>query len=155
MFVAASLSATKATKTLPTLIAIYIGLVLSDLWKYWIGWFALKNKRAAAFAEKKHVIDLKDKVQTYTLTTMIAARFIPLTRVPAYVACGFFRINYLKYCLYIALTALLYVTIIFGTIHGLGSLFGEKLKFILPIIGLTFLIGAIVTQLVQRKRAQS
>ena len=58
---AASLSVTGAAKTIPLFIIITIGLFLSDIWKYWIGWAAMKNKGGKAFAEKKHIANLSHK----------------------------------------------------------------------------------------------
>jgi len=127
-------------KPVPLFLAIFIGLFLSDIWKYWIGWHALKIKKFGEIAEKKHVMDLKDKVQSYPLTTLFAARFVPLTRIPAYVACGFFHMNYFKFCLYVAMTALVYVGLAFGICHALGAILGENLKWALPAIGIPLVI---------------
>ena len=137
---AATASASKMGKTLPIFIAIYTGLFLSDIWKYWIGRLALKVPKFGAYAEKKHVGDLKDKVRDNLLTTLFAARFIPLTRIPAYVACGYFHINYLKFCFFIAVTAFVYVSLAFAICHALGELLGDKLKWALPAIGLPIVI---------------
>jgi len=84
----------------PAVIAIFLGLFFSDIWKYWIGWAALKNRKGAAFAKKEKVLALNDKIQRYPFTTLVTARFIPLTRIPSYIACGFFRMSYAKFCLF-------------------------------------------------------
>ncbi len=131
---AATLSATGTGKTAWLFISVTIGLFLSDIWKYWIGWAALKNKKGSELANKKQVLDLKDKVQTFAFSTLLTARFVPLTRVPTLVACGFFGISYVKYCIYIAITAIAYVAIIFSSFHVLGEVFGEQVRFVVPII---------------------
>lgn len=143
---AATLSASDPQHFPNVFIFILIGLILSDIWKYWIGWAALSNDKARAFTEKKHIADLKDKVQQHTILTLLGARFIPLARIPAYVACGYFGISYLKFCLTIALTALLYTVIIFIACHYLGEIVGDKLEMMLPLIGGVFLLifGAII-----------
>lgn len=138
---AATLSATKMGETVPLLIAIYVGLILSDIWKYWIGWAALRNDKAQAFADKKHISDMKDKVQQYTMTTLLTARFVPLARIPAYVACGFFGVSYIKFCLYVAFTGLLYVAAVFLICHGLGAIMGEKVMWIMPLLAASLLIA--------------
>ena len=137
---AATASATKMGKPLWIFVAIYIGLFLSDAWKYWIGRWALKVPRFGKYAEKKHVGDLKDKVKNNLLTTLFAARFIPLTRIPAYVACGYFHINYAKFCVYIAITAFVYVSLAFAICHALGELLGDNLKWALPAIGVPLVV---------------
>ena len=70
VLLAASLSANNPNYFPTMFFVILAGLFLSDIWKYWIGWAALKNPRARAFAEKKHVTELQDKVQRYTLVTL-------------------------------------------------------------------------------------
>lgn len=136
---AATLSASKPQHFPTIFFVILIGLILSDVWKYWIGWAALKNPHARAFAEKKHVANLQDKVQRHLLVTLLGARFLPLARVPAYVACGYFNVSYAKYSLYIAFSATLYTIVIFTLCHYLGKAVGDKLEVILPVSALTFL----------------
>ncbi len=152
---AATASASGMGRPLPLFIAIYVGLFLSDIWKYWPGYYALKVKRFAHYAEKKHVTDLKDKVQTNLLATLFAARFIPLTRIPAYVACGYFHVNYIKYCLYIAITALVYVALAFGICHLLGTILGEHLKWALPAIGIPIVILFLCYNYWKARRSES
>lgn len=148
---AASLSANNP-QYFPTMyFVILTGLILSDVWKYWIGWAALKNSRARAFAEKKHVADLQDKVQRYTLITLFGARFLPLARIPAYVACGFFRVPYWKFCIIIALTATVYTTIIFAICHILGEVMGEKFEWMLPLIGVSVALLFVGYQILRRR----
>lgn len=152
---AATASASQMGETVPLFVAIFLGLFFSDIWKYWIGWGALKVDRFRAYTEKQHIADLKDKVRSYPLTTLFAARFIPLTRIPAYVACGFFHMNYFKFCVIIAFTAFIYVAIAFAVCHLLGTILGENLKWALPMIGLPIILLAITYNYVRARRLQS
>lgn len=152
---AASLSANNPDYFPTMFFVILAGLILSDIWKYWIGWAALKNPRARAFTEKKHVADLQDKVQRYTLVTLFGARFLPLARIPAYVACGFFRVPYWKFCLIIALTATVYTTIIFAVCHLLGEVMGERFEWLLPIIGISVALLFVGYQVLKRKKSEA
>lgn len=136
---AATLSASNPAHFPAVFIIIFIGLFFSDIWKYWIGWAALKNPKAKAFTEKKHVANLQDKVQRHTFMTLLGARFLPLARVPAYVACGYFGVNYAKFCAIIAFTALLYTAVIFALCHYLGEMVGDKIEMMLPLIAVTLL----------------
>ena len=70
---------------------------------------------------------------------MLTARFVPGTRIPTYVACGFFKAHYGKYMIVLVLTASLYVAITFGLFHTVGAVIGEKAKFWLPIIAIVCL----------------
>ena len=138
---AATLSVNGTRPTLLIYLVILAGLIASDLWKYWIGWAALRYPKARAFAERKHAVDLGDKVNRHLALTLIAARFVPLSRIPAYIACGFFKVSYWRYCLYISFTAFLYVSAVFLVCHLLGEVMGEKLRWLIPIVGFSFLIG--------------
>jgi len=151
---AASLSANNPSYFPTMFFVILAGLFLSDIWKYWIGWAALKNSKARDFAEKKHVADLQDKVQRYTGATLLAARFVPLARIPAYVACGFFRVPYWKFCFFIALSATLYTIVIFAICHLVGEVMGEKFEWLLPIIGVSVALIFVGYQILKRRKQE-
>lgn len=150
VFAAAGLAVNGIKQTVPLYFVLLAGLILSDIWKYWIGWAALKNERARAWTERKHVAQLKDGVKGNLLITLFSARFIPLARIPTYAACGYFGVNYAKFCAIIALTAAVYAFVVFTACHLLGQVMGEQLKWILPILGLV--AAAIVLFLVMRNR---
>lgn len=120
----------------PAVIAIFFGLFFSDIWKYWIGALALKNKTGLKISKRDKVLSLKEKVLAYPFSTLISARFIPMTRIPTYIACGFFKYSYPKFCGYIALTAGIYIALFFGAFLLVGELMAEQLKWILPFVGL-------------------
>lgn len=136
----------------PALIAIFLGLFFSDIWKYWIGWLALKNKTGAKLSRHEQIMGLENKVHTYPFTTLMSARFIPLTRIPSYIACGFFRYPYPSFCAYIALTASIYIGLFFGAFHLAGELMAEQLKWLLPIIGVSFVLLMITIQIIRQKK---
>ncbi len=131
---AATLSASDPQHFPTVFFVILFGLFLSDIWKYWIGYSAHASTRARKWAEKEHVMAMSDKVQRHALTTLLTARFVPLARVPAYIACGYFKMNYAKFCAIIFATALLYCIVIFSVIHVLGEVFGEKMEVVLGLI---------------------
>ena len=135
----------------PALIAIFLGLFFSDIWKYWIGWFARKNKTGDRFSRRDQILSLENKVHTYPFTTLMSARFIPFTRIPSYIACGFFRYPYRNYCIYIAITAAIYIFLFFGAFHLVGELMAEKLKWMLPIVGVSFVVLMVLTQFLRQK----
>ena len=96
VFVAASLFSQNPKRYPLMFLIVLFGLILSDIWKYWIGWLALRNTKVHSLVNKKKITNLEEKVQKYTLTTLFLARFLPLARVPIYIACGLFRIPYGK-----------------------------------------------------------
>ena len=71
------------------------------------------------------------------------ARFVPGTRIPLYIAAGFFQASFLKFSGFIFLSALIYIGVAFGLFSILGEVAGEEAKKYLPIvaiIGFVFLL---------------
>ena len=137
---AATASLAGAAPTEFIVVAIMTGLVCSDAWKYWLGRFARRHHWAHKFAEKPGVSVAGDLVRKEFIQTMLTARFVPGTRIPTYVACGFFKAEYLRYVLVLILTAALYVGITFSLFHTIGAVAGEQAKFWLPAIAIGLLV---------------
>ena len=123
---------------------ILAGLTASDVWKYWLGVAARKNAWAHRFAEKPGVSVAGDLVRKELAKTLYMARFVPGTRIPTYVACGFFRAPYLKFCGLVVLTAFTYVAISFALFHSVGAVAGEQAKYWLPAIAVTLIGGYVL-----------
>ena len=147
---AASLSAADHTHFPIVFFVILFGLFASDIWKYWIGYHAHKHPRFRKWAEKDKVISLQEKVTKNAVKTLLFARFVPLARIPAYVACGYFKMNYGKFCAIILGTATLYCAILFAICHWLGEIFGEKLEIV--IFAMAAFIVVIMTAILAWKR---
>ena len=131
---AASLSAADSAHFPGIFPVILFGLFLSDIWKYWIGRAAHTSTRARAYAEREHIADFANKVERNLLTTLLTARFLPLARIPVYVACGYFKVSYAKFCAVIFATALLYCALIFAACHLLGEVFGDRIELIIGVL---------------------
>lgn len=142
---AATLSSSNSDHFPTIFFVILFGLFLSDMWKYWIGYTAHASSRARAFAEREHVQDFSDKVGRNLFVTLLTARFLPLARIPAYVACGYFKVNYLKFCALIFSTGLLYCVLIFALVHSLGEIFGEQMEIVIAILGVTLIAILVLT----------
>lgn len=133
---AASLSVSESGHWLSIFLFILAGLITSDSWKYWLGWAAKHHKWARKYGQNERVLKMKEAILGHTVKTLIAVRFIPLARIPGYLATGFFEVPYIKYWLCIAFSALLYICMIFSGFHLLGELMGEHLKTYMPLVGL-------------------
>ncbi|MCB2113918.1 MAG: hypothetical protein R3C42_03900 [Parvularculaceae bacterium] len=140
---AATASITGLAPTAFLVAAILSGLVASDAWKYWVGRLARRYDWAHKFTEKPGVSVAGDLVRKEFVQTMLTARFVPGTRIPTYIACGFFKAHYGKYIVTLALTAALYVTMMFSLFHVGGAVAGEQAKFWLPIIAVCVLAAYI------------
>jgi membrane protein DedA with SNARE-associated domain len=134
--------------------AIISGLIASDAWKYWIGRLARRYNWAHKFAEKPGVSVAGDLVRKEFVQTMLTARFVPGTRIPTYVACGFFKANYAKYLVVLMMTAALYVGIMFTLFHVGGRVAGEQAKIWLPVTAVTLLALYIAFRWYTHRRGQ-
>ena len=141
---AAAASLSGAGPTGYIVMAILAGLVCSDAWKYLLGHMARSHAWAHRFAQKPGVSIAEKLVKNEFLQTMLTARFIPGTRIPTYIACGFFKAPYGKYVAVLTLTASLYIGVTFGLFHSLGAVIGEQAKFWLPAISITCLVAYII-----------
>ncbi|WP_298911865.1 VTT domain-containing protein [uncultured Algimonas sp.] len=151
---AASLSAADADH-FPVIFAIILaGLFLSDIWKYWIGRAAHTSSRARAYAEREHVTTFRGKVRRNLFATLLTARFLPLARIPVYVACGYFKVRYARFCLFIFITALMYCIVIFTLCHFLGELFGDRIELIIPTIAVIVVAVAVIALWIKRSRTR-
>jgi len=140
VIVAATGSISNAAPTPILIVAIMAGLVASDAWKYWIGRLGRRYEWAHRFAEKPGVSIAGDLIRKEFMQTMLTARFVPGTRIPTYVAAGFFKADYPRYVLTLVFTAALYVGIVFTLFHVLGAIAGEQAKFWLPIGAVVLLV---------------
>ncbi|MEM6413842.1 MAG: VTT domain-containing protein [Pseudomonadota bacterium] len=120
---------------------VLAGLTVSDVWKYWLGYFARNHAWAHRFAEKKGVSVAGDLVRNDLIKTLFAARFIPGTRIPTYIACGFFKTPYVRFCLFVLTSAFIYVVLTFSLFHSVGAVAGEQTKYWLPLIAITIVLG--------------
>jgi membrane protein DedA with SNARE-associated domain len=125
-------------------LVVFLGLLGSDAWKYWLGRLARRHEWAHRFAEKPGVSVAGDLVRTELWQTMLTARFVPGTRIPTYIACGFFKAHYGKYILILSFTALIYVLMFFGLFHTVGAVAGEKATLWMPVIAVVLLAAYIL-----------
>jgi len=149
---AATASIEGAAPTQFIIIAILSGLVASDAWKYWLGRFARRHQWAHKFAEKPGVSIAGDLVRKEFVQTMLTARFVPGTRIPTYIACGFFKADYVRYVVVLVMTASLYVGIVFALFHTIGAVAGEEAKVWLPITAITLLLVYILYRWLSHKK---
>ena len=135
---------TKAASGHVILAAMFSGLVLSDLWKYWIGFAGRRHAWAKGFAAKRAVVALGDKIVANPGKILMLARFIPGTRIPAYIAAGFFGVEFRRFSFWIIMSALAYTGIAVALMATVGMIAGEKGQFLVAcglIAGLVIWVG--------------
>ena len=151
---AASASVSGVGKPLGMFIAITIGLTVSDLWKYWLGRAAISQPWAKKHAEGPRILKAKDSIVHNLGKSIMIARFVPGTRIPLYIAAGFFQASFLKFSAFIFLSALIYISIAFGLFHLLGEVAGEETKKYLPIAAILGFGGLLIFKRLKRTTAE-
>ncbi len=151
---AASASVSGIGTPMAMFIAITIGLTISDLWKYWLGRAAITQPWAKKHAENPRILKAKDSIVHNLGKSIMVARFVPGTRIPLYIAAGFFQAPFLKFASFIFLSALIYIGIAFGLFNLLGEVAGEEAKKYLPIVAIIAFIALLIFKRVKGQREQ-
>lgn len=154
---AAAASASGAASTQLLFLTLIIFLSISDLWKYWLGRLAHAHERGRKLADKPGVQAAREKVVNRLGLSLVTARFVPGTRVPLYIACGFFKAPFYKVAFFVISSAIVYSGIAFTLFHMLGEVAGEKLHMYAPIAAIIIVACVLTFLLVQwqlKKRAE-
>jgi membrane protein DedA with SNARE-associated domain len=121
--------------------ATWIGVIISDGWKYWAGRLAHRWPWAAKMAANPRVVDAREKVMRRLGITLIVARFVPGTRIPLNVACGVFRVPFMTYLVIISVSAAMYLGVAYAVVYMLGAALGEQLTVIMPAVVIALVVG--------------
>jgi membrane protein DedA with SNARE-associated domain len=132
---------------------VFAGLCASDIWKYWLGALARRHAWAQRFAARRGVSAAGRVLHEAPVKTLFMARFVPGTRIPTYIACGFFRLPYARFVFFVALTALAYVSVVFALFHTVGAVAGEAAIIWLPAIAIALLASYMVYRWRRGRRA--
>lgn len=119
------------------LASMLCGLIISDVWKYWIGHFARRSAWAARIAAKPAVGAVGARIKAKPGATLLAARFVPGARIPAYVAAGVFEVPFGLFALWIVVSALAYTAVAWALVATVGSIAGSHAMLVLAAIALT------------------
>jgi len=103
------------------LCACAVGLIASDLWKYWLGVLAHRSPRLARLAAKPQVAAARTTVVRRLGVALLIARFVPGTRIPLYIAAGYARAPFAKFAAFVAASALIYILLAYAIARALGA----------------------------------
>jgi len=132
-------------------VSIATGLMLSDLWKYWLGRAAITQPWARKHSDKPAVHQAKEKLDNNMFKTIFISRFLPGARIPLYIAAGFFKLPFSKFAASICVTAIFYIGLIYIIFFALGEIAGEKLKTYLPFVALSAAVLYLIFKRFTRK----
>jgi membrane protein DedA with SNARE-associated domain len=117
---------TQAMASGPFLLAsMFVGLVISDLWKYWIGFAGRSQDWARKAAQSSTVRAIGSKIISHPGKTLLFARFVPGTRIPAYIASGFFGVPFGQFAFWIVVSGLAYVGVALVVLGSVGAVAGK------------------------------
>jgi membrane protein DedA with SNARE-associated domain len=131
-----------------------LGIILSDVWKYWLGRSAHFISWTRRLAQRSDVAAAKERVLRHLGVALLIARFVPGTRIPIFVAAGFFRAPFHRTAAIIVLSAALYAGVIFAVFHALGAAMGEQARRTLPIAALTIVAAILAIQFIRATLAR-
>lgn len=136
---AASFAASGAAHPEAVYGAFLAALLVSDVWKYWLGRAAHRFEWARRHAASAAVARAGAALKARLARTILTVRFIPGARIATYVAAGYVKAPFAPFFFYLALSGALYVGVIFGAFMFLGEALGEQVKAWLPVAALGLL----------------
>lgn len=106
------------------LIPLYIGVMLGDICFYTIGYLARTHPKLDRYVDHAYIVPIRTWLKARYALTIFSARFIPGTRLPTYMASGFFRASFLTFLLMDALGVFLWTSALFFVAYWFGSTTG-------------------------------
>ena len=144
---AATYSMTPGANLWLCFIFLVIGITASDLWKYWIGRAAHVFNWTRRQAERPGVLAARNRVHDNLLTTLLIARFLPGTRIPLFIAAGFFKAPLKPVAVIITISAVAYGAVVFAIFVALGRILGEQAQRTIPFVALGVVVMIMLFQL--------
>lgn len=135
------------------MLVTWVGLMISDGWKYWVGRLAHRSRRASRWIADERVQSARERVLRRLGLTLLVARFVPGTRIPLYIACGVFRAPFWRFITLVAASGALYLALMYALIRSLGAVMGEHIRHYAPIVVVLIVITILAASWV-RQRAQ-
>ena len=144
IILSAGVSFTDSSLILPNWIALYLGILLSDIMVYWWGHFLSKGMFQFKKIRKKlttQKIRLVAKtLEDYGFRTFIVCRFIPFgVRNTLWLSCGFVGLSFRKFVLYDSIAAAISCSVLYHLILFVG----ETASFAFKIMGLIMFLALI------------
>ncbi|GAB4538605.1 MAG: hypothetical protein Tsb0010_17370 [Parvularculaceae bacterium] len=147
---AASFAASGAAHPEAVYGAFLAALLVSDVWKYWLGRAAHRFEWARRHAASEAVAHAGAALKARLARTILTVRFIPGARIATYVAAGYVKAPFTPFFFYLALSGAIYVGVIFGAFMFLGEALGEQVKAWLPFAALGLVSAYLMALLVRR-----
>jgi membrane protein DedA with SNARE-associated domain len=130
---------------------LFLGLMVSDTWKYVAGRMAGRWRYVARLAEGPRAAKVGEVIRNRLGLALLTARFVPGTRIPLYVLAGLNKAPVAKFLIVLALSALAYISIATGLVWLIGAKAATGLT-IAAVVALA--IGALILRFRRPRVAQ-
>jgi membrane protein DedA with SNARE-associated domain len=142
------------THTSGTLVltSMFVGLVISDLWKYGIGYAGRRQTWAHTASRVKAVALIGEKIKRHPGKTLLIARFVPGTRIPAYIAAGYFVVPFGIFAVWIIVSGLAYVVVAIMVLSSVGAVAGRTGQLYVGVFLMLALLSYGLWSFVQSRR---
>ena len=122
------------------LFSLYAGIVFGDIGLYGLGWLASTHPRLARYVDHDFIAPFRTWLETRYVLTVFSARFIPGSRLPTYIASGFFRSTLSTFILTAIVATSVWTTLLFSASYWFGNVTSEWIGPVRWGIALLFLL---------------
>jgi len=148
----ALLSYEKPSILVPSLISIFVGIIITDFFVYWIGGRARNGASKTVFFTKLVPQKALDKMyyylDKYGIFTFIVCRFIPFgIRNTLFFTSGFFKLRFRIFIIYDIIAAFISMNTLFFLTYKFGDNARKPIK-IAGIVLFIFVISALVSMII-------
>lgn len=144
---------------IPTYIALYLGIFISDIMAFYIGRLLSKGFLQFKFLKKKmtpkNMEWVSSHLENHGFLTYITCRFIPFgVRNMLFMGSGFVGLPFVKFLLFDSIAALISSSTLFFLVYFIGNA-AEEVLYVLGIILFLALVTTLITLFIKRRRRKS
>ena len=145
-----------------TLVAIYIGAIVSDFFVYWVGTKVRKGASKTQFflrvVPKKALDKMHYHLDRHGIFTFIVCRFIPFgVRNTLFFTAGFFNLSFRVFALYDIIAAMISINTLFFLTYHFGEAARRPIKIagiVLFVLLISLLISLLIRLIVLLKKSK-
>ena len=136
-----------------TLTALYIGVIATDFFQYWVGSMVRKGTGKTKFFRRmvpdKALHRMHHYLDKYGIFAFIAGRFVPFgLRNSIFFASGFFNLKFRSFVIYDLVAAMISINTLFFLVFSFGEVVEKPIK-IAGIVLLIAIFSAIISLIVR------
>lgn len=115
----ATLAAAGELSAAAALVALYLGMVVSDWLVYGLGALAGRSARVRRFVGEENIAFGRRMLQRGALAAFLTARLVPWLLFPIFAGCGFLATGFWRFAAFNAVIAAIYTNALFWSLYGL------------------------------------